>query len=162
MQKEPKTAAEKKQRAYENKIRHFVLQNYGQLKTEVFSSDGNREYIKTVAEMTGLPKSDVIFIVQDTDSEGECAEKSSTPIFQNKKIPEPSGIFLIAGLLYAASHFVCFLHGRARLYVSDLPGADAVNNAFSLAPSRQSSAKARKPSIVRRILSRLSSAAATI
>lgn len=75
MQKEPKTAAEKKQRAYENKIRHFVLQNYGQLKTEVFSSDGNREYIKTVAEMTGLPKSDVIFIVQDTDSEGECAEK---------------------------------------------------------------------------------------
>ena len=47
MQKEPKTAAEKKQRAYENKIRHFVLQNYGQLKTEVFSSDGNREYIKT-------------------------------------------------------------------------------------------------------------------
>ncbi len=39
------------------------------------SLQDTRRNVTELAEMTGLPKSDVIFTVQDTDSEGECAEK---------------------------------------------------------------------------------------
>lgn len=76
MQTEPKTQAEKKQRDYENKIRYFVLQNYGELQSEVFDSyDDKQEYLNTLTAMTKLSKDKIKIIFDHCRNEGECAEK---------------------------------------------------------------------------------------
>ena len=75
MQKEPLTQAEKKQRAYENKIRHFVLQNYAELQNDIFSNYGEHEYLDTLTSMTKLSKGKIKIIFDHCSNEGECAEK---------------------------------------------------------------------------------------
>lgn len=75
MQKEPQTQAEKKQRAYENKIRHFVLQNYAELQNDIFSNYGEHEYLDTLTSMTKLSKTKIRIIFDHCSNEGECAEK---------------------------------------------------------------------------------------
>lgn len=76
MQKEPTTAAEKKQRDHENKIRDFVLRNYSQLQTEAFTPENStQEYLKTLSGMTNLPESEVRTIIESSTSEAYAAEK---------------------------------------------------------------------------------------
>ncbi len=85
MQKEPKNAAEAKQRDRENKIRFFVLQNFGGLRTDVFSGGDQHEYLDALAEMTKLPKTDLRNIIENSDSEGECAERTIESYISNRK-----------------------------------------------------------------------------
>lgn len=75
MQKQPQTAAERKQLEYTNKIRHFILQNYGTLQTEIYDRGGNFEYTNTLSSMTKLPKQKIISIFENCISESECTER---------------------------------------------------------------------------------------
>ena len=77
MQKEPKNAAEAKQRDRENKIRFFVLQNFG--------GGDQHEYLDALAEMTKLSKTDLRNIIENSDSEGECAERTIESYISNRK-----------------------------------------------------------------------------
>lgn len=83
--KRAENAAEAKQRDRENKIRFFVLQNFGGLRTDVFSGGDQHEYLDALAEMTKLPKTDLRNIIENSDSEGECAERTIESYISNRK-----------------------------------------------------------------------------
>lgn len=74
MLKEPKTAKEKTLYAQQNKIRDFVLVNYDQLQSDVYQSNGNGEYLKTLSAMTGISVLQITSVLQNSYAAPDAAE----------------------------------------------------------------------------------------
>lgn len=75
MQKEPRTAAERRNFDYQNKIRDFVLRNFDQLETDTYSEQGNGEYIKALSGMTSVPAYEIKSVLQNSFAGADAAEK---------------------------------------------------------------------------------------
>ena len=75
MQKEPRTAAERHNFDYQNKIRDFVLRNFDQLEADAYSEQGNGEYIKALSGMTSVPAYEIKSALQKSYAASDAAEK---------------------------------------------------------------------------------------
>lgn len=67
MEKEPKTTAEIAQRKKENKIRVFVLKNYSEIMADSYG--GSKEYMQSLASMSGLSIGKIQNIAGKTNNE---------------------------------------------------------------------------------------------
>lgn len=75
MSKTPKTEAEKKIFAEQNKIRDFVLTNYHSLQNEVYQNPNNGEYLKSLSALTNIPTMELAAILQNCDDAPNASEK---------------------------------------------------------------------------------------
>ena len=75
MQKEPRTETERRNFAYQNKIRDFVLRNFDQLEAAAYSEQGSGEYIKALSGMISVPTYEIKSSLQNSYTASDAAEK---------------------------------------------------------------------------------------
>lgn len=75
MQKEPRTEAERRDFAYQNKIRDFVLRNFDQLETDAYSENETGEYIKALSGMISVQPFEIKSALQHSYTGTDAAEK---------------------------------------------------------------------------------------